>query len=150
MMKIAPYFTKLVLLISICGCTQKHPYNQMFQDILDKEDIDNSGERDYIFWNSISCSGCRQYSLKVLLENDIETIIVIVPSKYKSEVREISPDLYFIDTNDNFNQKHFGINNIGLIRMSSGKVNSIRNYNPNEMDQMKEDILSIESKKRRR
>ncbi|MGE4346930.1 MAG: hypothetical protein AB7D46_05890 [Flavobacteriaceae bacterium] len=141
MIRKASYFIKLILLISVFGCSSDNPDYKVFQGILEKENIDKS--KHYIFWNSISCSGCRQYSLRVLTENKLENVIIIVPPQYKASVRNINSDLYFIDENDNFNKKYFGIDNIGLIQLSSGKVSSFNNYNPNEMDKMKEDLLGL-------
>lgn len=97
----------------------------------------------YLIWNSSSCGGCRVFSANLLRNNKevTENVKLIVPLSYAHEATGINSRALFIDSAGIFDELYFGVDNIGIVRIQDNKIINIRNYNPNAMDTLKQDLL---------
>jgi hypothetical protein len=140
----------IVLLLSsllgtcILSCTannKKTPEAERFEKLLVKAKLQNEDTFKYVVWNGTSCGGCRDFSISRLLTIPNKTKMkLIVPLAYSNEAQTIGKDYLFIDSNRIFDEFYFGVDNIGIINVYKNEVLHIRNYRPDEMEDLKNDL----------
>lgn len=128
------------------SCTESNlPVNKeflRFEEMLVKSGLQSKDSVTYILWNNSSCGGCRDISADFIHQNVIKSNIKILTPKIHAYFlpKTLEESQYYIDESNVFGKKYVGIDNIGIIKTANGKVYSIKNYNPDEMEQFKIDV----------
>jgi len=145
------YITGLIWisLLSFTSCKEEEPTDQsiVFQDRLNEmlleSSYDTKNKKKIIYWARSSCQGCRAVTVNTLMNNEMhDDIEVILPKGLEnSEASYLDNRYKFIDNDNIFGQKYFGISNVGIIYLENDSIVEIRNYDANQMDEFEKEIL---------
>lgn|SRR5690554_896757 len=137
-----------ILFFSAC-IEEEKPKDQstVFQDRLNEmlleSSYDTKNKKKIIYWARSSCQGCRAVTVNTLMNNEMhDDIEVILPKGLEnSEASYLDNRYKFIDNDNIFGQKYFGISNVGIIYLENDSIVEIRNYDANQMDEFEKEIL---------
>ncbi len=131
-------------IIYACGNKAISPEAERFENMLQTTQLTKQDSVNYIYWSRHSCGGCRSLCAQnmVLGKTYSKIVILITPAVHEGQTTQLNTNQYFIDTKNIFGKKYIGIDNVGIIKSSNGRVYSIKNYNPDEMEQFKIDLIN--------
>jgi hypothetical protein len=144
--KVIPCIISLILvfnlLISCTSITEKNVEFTYFEEALKKSNSLSNDSIIYVFWSTHSCGGCRDKT-QVLVSNYLgkNIIKIIVPAMHADELTISNKSKLILDEHNFFSKKHFGVDNIGIIKTVKNEVYFIKNYNPNEMIDLEKELL---------
>ncbi len=141
------FFIRFALIFStLFACSKREhkqipPEFQRFEEMLRSYGELRIDSIDYIYWNNISCSGCRVFTVNLLLQDStLSHIKIITPLVNSAITKYLNKKQVILDTNGIFTKKYIGMENIGIIKTYNNSVFSIKNYNADEMEQLKTDL----------
>lgn len=139
----------LISILSLIACKEEasidpfQVHKERLMEMLQESAYDFKNKKKIVFWATSSCQGCRATTVNTLMSlKQAGQIEVIVPKNLEnSEASYLAKEFKFIDENNIFGQKYFGISNVGIIYLDHDTITKIRNYDANQMKEFEQDLL---------
>lgn len=146
LLRVRLYIISFAFIFSIIyGCNE--PGQQVnkeflrFEEMLVKSGLRSADSMTYILWIGASCHGCRDISTDFVQHVTKRNVKIISPAIHAYFLPKTLEEMwYYIDEKNIFGKKYIGIDNVGIIGTVNGKVYSIKNYEPDQMESFLADL----------
>ncbi|MGC4057565.1 MAG: hypothetical protein QM743_05510 [Chitinophagaceae bacterium] len=94
----------------------------------------------FILWNDAACRGCKEKCVSWLSDHPTGKACIIVPYSDKILVDQLPDTQYWVDTFNKIGRYFYGVHNMGLIQVRSGKVVAIKDFPVSEINTLKTEL----------